>query len=438
MNPMSHDASSAASPTPHRAGTQSLRALAGETLRFNDAGSYTFPDRDQYPHQWAWDSAFSALGWAHIDSRRGYSELTTLMAAQGAGAMVPHIAYDPRSSAKAYRPEPDAWGVLHGPDGRAVSAITQPPVAAMALRYLYEHAPALDTARELVARIFGWHRFLLTVRDPEGRGEPILIHPWESGRDNSVEWDEPLQRIEPSDYGARADTAHVDETQRPTGTEYGRYQALIDHGRETGWNQDALVQNGPFRAIDTGFSVILAAACHDLSIVADAVGSYDIARASDADAKSITRSLLRRADDDGIAWSVDLVTGTDQHVLTAGTALLALLPDAPPAVIRRIAGLVLDGELASPYGVRSLDRSHQQLEPQRYWRGPVWANITWLCALGLDRNGRPDEANELRMRMLRAVGEGGMREYFDPDTGEGLGSRAFSWTAAVVLATTEN
>ena len=39
----------------------------------------------------------------------------------------------------------------------------------------------------------------------------------------------------------------------------------------------------------------------------------------------------------------------------------------------------------------------------------------------------------LRAQMLEAVGSGGMREYFAPDSGRGLGARDFSWTAALTL-----
>jgi hypothetical protein len=42
-------------------------------------------------------------------------------------------------------------------------------------------------------------------------------------------------------------------------------------------------------------------------------------------------------------------------------------------------------------------------------------------------------AAKLRFRMMEAIEGGGMREYFVPDSGRGLGARDFAWTAALCL-----
>ncbi len=98
-----------------------------------------------------------------------------------------------------------------------------------------------------------------------------------------------------------------------------------------------------------------------------------------------------------------------------------------------MADLVTDGALASPYGVRSLEHDDPRRSPRNYWRGPVWANITWLCAHGLAGHGEDEAARLLVRRLLEAAAGGGMREYFVPESGRGLGARDFAWTAALVL-----
>jgi glycogen debranching enzyme len=68
---------------------------------------------------------------------------------------------------------------------------------------------------------------------------------------------------------------------------------------------------------------------------------------------------------------------------------------------------------------------------RRYWRGPSWVNAAWLLWLGLARLGYP-EARELERRVATAVRDAGLREYYDPYTGAGMGARDFAWSALVL------
>ena len=58
----------------------SLLDDAVRVLKMNDRGRYTIPSARLYPHQWAWDSAFAAIGWAHVDPDRAIAELDALVA----------------------------------------------------------------------------------------------------------------------------------------------------------------------------------------------------------------------------------------------------------------------------------------------------------------------------------------------------------------------
>jgi glycogen debranching enzyme len=52
---------------------------------------------------------------------------------------------------------------------------------------------------------------------------------------------------------------------------------------------------------------------------------------------------------------------------------------------------------------------------------------------GLRRNGHTELASRIRQQSLTLVERSGFAEYFNPLTGEPLGSSAFSWTAAMYL-----
>jgi hypothetical protein len=60
-------------------------------------------------------------------------------------------------------------------------------------------------------------------------------------------------------------------------------------------------------------------------------------------------------------------------------------------------------------------------------------NINWLLWYGLRLHRRPALAAGLGTSMIDLVRCSGCHEYFHPGTGSGLGSPAFSWTAALLL-----
>ena len=425
-----------------------LRAEAETVLRGDDEGPYTVPSRLTYPHQWNWDSALAALGWLELDPERAWTELETLMGARDRRGMVPHIAFRTRAADRLpdvrwarvawprarYLPGPRWWGRRYGADGRRISAITQPPLAATSARLVFERAPDERRARALLRPLADWHRFLLEQRDPAGAGEPTVIHPWETGRDNAVEWDVPLWRVNPEvTVLRRRDTKSVDAAERPSNEHYRRFLTLVWEGRRTGWEQRRLAARGLFRVLDPGLSGILARACHDLAWLADALGEQALAEESRAAGDRVSDALRARVEGDGLIRAVDLVSGDTLAPVSAGSAIVLLAPGLPERAVAAARELVMGGALACELGVRSLDRDHPELRPRNYWRGPVWVNVTWFCAHGLALHGEKEAAATLRERMLKAVEAGGMREYFNPDTAAGLGARDFAWTAALTL-----
>jgi hypothetical protein len=373
------------------------------------------------------------------------------MGARDRRGMVPHVAFHTRvpdilggrlrglltSIARPYArylPGPRWWGRRFSVDGRRISGITQPPLAATCARLLFEDHPDDRRSRALLRPLLGWHRLLLEERDPRGTGEPVLIHPWESGRDNAVEWDAPLWRVMPEvTVVHRRDTDSVDAAERPSDEHYRRFLTLVRRGTAAGWEQAGLARSGPFRVLDPGFSAILARACHDLARLAEHLGEERIAEESDAGCERVVGALRARADSDGLVRPLDAMSESPLEVTAAGSALAVLAPGLPEAHVRAVRELVTSGPLGSRYGVRSLDRDHPERSPRNYWRGPVWANVTWLAAWGLERRREDRAAGALRRQMLEAVEGGGMREYFVPESGRGLGAGDFTWTAALTL-----
>jgi hypothetical protein len=409
-----------------------LADTAIDILRENDRGTYTVPTKGLYPFQWNWDSCLTALGQRHFDESRAWTEIETLFAHQWPDGMVPHIVFHKPDDG--YFPGPGVWAT-----GRPVptSGITQPAVAGFALRRLFERAqdrPAAEArARALLPKVAAWHRWFFATRDPAGEGLVAIIHPWESGRDNSVDWDEPFSRV-PTDGIApytRRDTQHADPAHRPTKEQYDRYLWLVEHFRGLGWDTARLHDASPFRVVDPGFNGILIRACADLGDLAEALGETALAEESRAFAARGTAAL------EGL-WSEaagqylcrDRVTGALIDSASVGGLLAAFAP-IPAARAARIA-TTIDGHGAR-FRVASHPPSDPRFDPKRYWRGPVWLVVNYMIADGLARAGQGDAADAITQASLDLIRESGFAEYYDPMTGEPLGGGRFTWTAAMVL-----
>jgi hypothetical protein len=59
--------------------------------------------------------------------------------------------------------------------------------------------------------------------------------------------------------------------------------------------------------------------------------------------------------------------------------------------------------------------------------------VNWLLWWSLLRAGEAGRAERIRRTALDQISSDGFAEYFEPFTGEPLGSNSQSWTAAVIL-----
>ncbi len=61
-----------------------------------------------------------------------------------------------------------------------------------------------------------------------------------------------------------------------------------------------------------------------------------------------------------------------------------------------------------------------------------------MIYLGLLKYGQTDTAGRIKQGILELVTNHGFREYYDAYTGQGLGGKSFSWTAALVMDLIKN
>lgn len=407
---------------------------ARQVLHDNDRGSYTVPTHGLYPFQWNWDSALSALGFAHFDEARAWTEIETLMAHQWEDGMVPHIIF--HQDDDGYFPGPQVWDT-----GRPVptSGITQPPVAGFAVRRIHDRASdkelATRKAKALLPKIHAWHQWFYRCRDPQGTGLIALLHPWESGRDNSVDWDDAFERVPTDGVGEfdRRDTAHTNPAHRPTDEQYKRYIWLVQKFRSLGWDNSKLHDASPFRVVDPGFNAILIRSCQDVADLAGRLGMAEIATQARAMAdKSIAAMETLWSDALGQYQCYDRAADkpVDSGSIGGILAVFAPIPrDRAAAIAARIEKLAE----TCTYLVPSHDPSTPEFDGLRYWRGPIWLIVNYMIADGLERADQHQMADRIRLDSLQLIEQSGFAENHDPITAEPCGGAHFTWTAAMVI-----
>ncbi len=406
----------------------SIDEQARAILRGNDRGGYTVPTAGLYPYQWNWDSAFAAWGFAQFDIPRAWAELETLFAGQWPSGMVPHIQFhkpDP-----GYFPGPDVWGAGHkGPVPS--SGISQPPVAASFALEVYKKDPeaGLERLRALFPKMVDWHRWFMDWRSDGGA--IFITHPWEAGRDNAPDWDEAMAAIDPVGVGeyTRRDTSHVDPAMRPTKADYDRYIWLVQRGRRLDWDDATMAVENPFKVADPTMTFILLRANRDLAAIADVLG--EDRGEIDGWTQTLENGAARLHNPDAGGYdAINLNTGNHTGHVSCASFLCWYAGVESETMMRELETAFRD----CTYPVPSHKAGTEIFNPKRYWRGPTWAILNALIALGLREMGHEAEADRLRKLTAELIAKHGFAEYFDPMTGDPAGGGTFTWTAAVWLA----
>jgi hypothetical protein len=417
---------------------------AARVLLQNWHGHATVPSRTLYPHQWSWDSAFIALGLQHISAARAATELLSLFGGQWADGRVPQIVFNPAVPDDAYFPGPSVWrsSSVDGHPPIATSGIIQPPVHAVAaasiVPRLGDHG--LHFAKRAYPCLVDLNAYIRRRRTVDG-GLAVLVHPWETGLDNSPAWDHPLAAV-PADHTlfetyTRRDVAHAGVGERPTNDDYARYIRLMLMYRDHGYDDDWVRAEAEFVVLDPTFNALWAWSELALADMARRLGRDDSGHL--AEAARITAAMVDHlwSEERGLFVARAVRSGRLLPERTVAGLIPLVLPALPSEVVDALVATAT-GEafrVGAPevHGVPSFDLTDVRHEPRRYWRGPTWLNTTWIVARGLEEHGRHELARRMDDDLVGLVAKSGFREYFHPRTGRGHGTRSFSWSAALLI-----
>lgn len=413
---------------------QLLSNKAKNILLKNDLGNYTVPTHGLYPYQWNWDSCLTALGLYYLNEERAWIEIETLFKYQWDDGMVPHIVFHQKS--EGYFPGPEIWNTGRpGP----TSGITQPPVVGFTLKKIFEKSKNkekyLSRAKELVYKIHKWHQWFYDYRDPKGSGLVAILHPWESGRDNSVDWDDSLTKVPTTGVSpfVRRDTKHANPEHRPTEEQYKKYIWLLELFRSLNYDNSKLHNASPFCVVDPGFNAILIKSCYELSKLATDVGEKEIAEKSKKLAEKGQVALEK-------LWSkphnqyVCFDRYSNKNINSASIGgLLPILTNLSMDKANALEDRIDQLAKKTKYVIASHDKDDNKFEHLRYWRGPVWLIMNYMIIIGLKNLNKLELANKIYQNSLELIREKGFAEYYSPLDGTPCGGQSFSWTAAMVL-----
>lgn len=205
-------------------------------------------------------------------------------------------------------------------------------------------------------------------------------------------------------------------------------------GEDSGWDNSPRWDQGDVEAVDLNAwlridQLLLARIAEILDRPADEKIHW--LRKANASAAAIQSYLWDESS--GIFWDRLPDSGTFVDVVTPATfwALLAGIGTTEQAA-RMLHAVLTPERLNTTFAMPVVGRSESTFDPNRYWRGPVWANVNWLSALGLECYGYRDTARFLRKSTTSVVGLNPYpREYYNPLDGHGLGAKNFMWTGAV-------
>lgn len=417
--------------------------------------SYILPSKEFYMHQWFWDSCIHAMGLVYHDSQQAFNEIESLLGGQWNNGHIGHITFSQDDTT--YFPGPMWWGTERfSQNGRLSSGIIQPPLLAVSINHidtvLKEKGESTSWVDTILPHIISYHYYLKNTRDNENSGLITIIHPWESGTDNSPRWDTVLSAIPVSSIPKRIfREVHTNRTDnklgktqdRPRTDDYYRYLYLVDLYKDLGWDTQEILKTTPFAVKDTLVNAVWAKANQALSKLLKKRGKEKEADVFALWASQTTQALQDSWNPEKKLYALYDVSLGQKRAYYEDTIANFLPLYAGAATSQQRNALIQ--RLTNPdtywteYAVPSTPLNNPSFEHTRYWRGPSWPITNLFLIEGLLLYGGTYCASRILEKTFAMIEDFGFFEYYNPEGKEkkGIGFGTFSWSAAIYLYLTQ-
>ncbi|MCI9078435.1 MAG: alpha-glucosidase [Lachnospiraceae bacterium] len=399
---------------------------------------------------WAWDSWKQAVATARFNGELAQDNIRALFDHQikendtlrpyDAGTIIDCIFYNKN---EARNEDGGNWNERN----------SKPPLAAWSVWNVYKQTNDIEFLKEMYPKLADYHNWWYTNRDTDKNGiaeygamvddahyvweedaatgewyiakdengEPIVddnavieAAAWESGMDNATRFD--VEGNGPDDIGVKV------------------FKNKDASGKVIGYsiNQESVDLNAYLYA-EKGF----------LKSMAEVLGKPDEAVKYEEEAVKLKDYINTKMFDDATGFYYDLQTSQDGSVkkllVNRGKGTEGWLPLwanlATLEQAEKVKNNMVDIEkfnLKVPFPTASKD--NDKFAPSRYWRGPVWLDQALYGVEALQNYGYIEEAREMAYSLFDntegLLGNGAIRENYNPVTGEGLHTKNFSWSAS--------
>lgn len=274
-------------------------------------------------------------------------------------------------------------GVVSEIDHPIHAEVTKPPILAWAALKLHETNPDIDFLWEIYAPLVKWNAWWFDQNDDDRDGLVQYTHPYSSGLDNSPLW---------------------------------------DHGM-------------PVESPDINTYLVIQ--MNSLAEMAGILGKHDDAVMWRTRAETLTKRMIEDFWDQETGIFRALHDEKPIPVVTPFNLYPLWTGKLPEEMKKRLLDHLKDpSEFWGDYVLPTVAKNDPAYNPEKMWRGPVWANINYFFVDALQKIGEFELAREVRDKTLKLIAnQPGIREYYNPETGEppAAASAIFGWTAAIFI-----
>lgn len=315
---------------------------------------------------------------------------------------------------------------------------SKPPLAAWSVWQIYQQNHDKAFLEEMYPKLVEYHNWWYTNRDHNHDGlaeygatvhdlhfktvdgkkvpnkdEVILGAAWESGMDNAVRFD--ADGVGKDDQGVKV------------------LENKDDNGNLLGFsiNQESVDLNAYLYA-EKGY----------LASIAKVLGKTgDVAKYT-SEAETLRDKINSKMFDKktGFYYDLQFVGDKKQMVVDRGKGTEGWIPLWARVSTQSQANDVRDvmmntGMFNTYMPMPTSSRDNKKFAPTKYWRGPVWLDQAFFGVEGLQNYGFDKDAKTLTNKLYDhaegLLGDGPIRENYNPLNGQGLNSENFSWSSSV-------